>query len=571
VLPLELLDAMKVRRIITAILFTTLLLSSMIAVTATPQNRWKKTSSLFQTGHSTISRHGAEGSERDQLRDRATQAIDEASETIAEAERLLEEAREYGLPISMLEELLDSAERILEEAKQFLDEAPQTALSMAMRAKSIAKFVINGVKKLLRSAAQVHMNRTSTESRVERFREILENLTRRALELHLRLSNLTRMNLNVSGAQSTLNEVLKQINETLSSINAGEIPEDIEEILERIEEVLDEVEDEIESMLEATGSTTIQSPTTHTHIGRVNKTVGRTSKVLTTKTVTLPNTTMTIAIVNVTKTHPRIEKPITTLTTLKPEKRNLTVKFTKLKEINITVTPGREKTVRIEHYMTLEAGAGGLSMVKEILIAVGNKTIIKISKEVAAGNKSAISEVAIEKNQTIIGALVEVGRENSSQLRLDLNLSVSMLNVERNRLRLRVEAPNGTSGRILVIQLKPDILDLERIKEFKVLVNGREAILASSILDLASEVYREPAYVFVISSRGASILLYIPHFSGYTIEILGVIEAIESILMDALSKTLTRDLLVISTITATIIAFIIAIGQVRRKEAIWRI
>ena len=58
----------------------------------------------------------------------------------------------------------------------------------------------------------------------------------------------------------------------------------------------------------------------------------------------------------------------------------------------------------------------------------------------------------------------------------------------RNRLRLRVEAPNGTSGRILVIQLKPDILDLDRIKEFKVLVNGREAILATSILDLASEV-----------------------------------------------------------------------------------
>lgn len=545
---------MKSGRIITAILFTALLLSSIIAAAASPQKKWK--TSFSQMSNFTDDQHGLDRAGRNQLRDRARQAIDEASEMIAEAKRLLEEARELGLSTSMLEELLNDAEQSLEKAKQFLDEIPQMALSKAMRAKSLAKFVINGVKKLLRSAAQVHVNKTSTESRFERFREILENLTKRALELRLRLSNLTRMNLNVSRIQSTLNKTIELINETISSINAGEVPEDIKEILERAEEVLDEVEDEIESMLEVVRSTTIKPPTPHTRIGRVNKTVRRPSNVLTTKTVTLPNTTMTIAVVNVTKIRPRIEK------------LNLTAK---LKEINVTVTPGRKKTVRIEHYMTLEAGAGGLSMVKEILITVGNKTIIKICKEAAAGNKSAKSEVVIEKNQTVIGALVEVGRENSSQLRLDLNLSVRMLNVERNRLRLRVEAPNGTSGRIIVIQLKPDILDLNRIKEFKVLVNGREAILASSILDLASEVYREPAYVFVISSRGASILLYIPHFSGYTIEILGVIEAIESILTDALSKTLTRDLLVISTITATIIAFIIAIGQVKRKEKIWRI
>jgi len=545
---------MKPGRMITAILFTALLLSSIVAAAALPQKKWK--TSFSQMSNFTDDQHGLGRAGRNQLRDRARQAIDEASEMIAEAKRLLEEARELGLSTSMLEELLNDAEQSLEKAKQFLDEIPQMALSKAMRAKSLAKFVINGVKKLLRSAAQVHVNKTSTESRFERFREILENLTKRALELRLRLSNLTRMNLNVSRIQSTLNKTIELINETISSINAGEVPEDIEEILERAEEVLDEVEDEIESMLEVVRSTTIKPPTPHTHIGRVNKTVRRPSKVLTTKTVILPNTTMTIAVVNVTKIRPRIEK------------LNLTAK---LKEINVTVTPGRKKTVRIEHYMTLEAGAGGLSMVKEILITVGNKTIIKICKEAAAGNKSAKSEVVIEKNQTVIGALVEVGRENSSQLRLDLNLSVRMLNVEKNRLRLRVEAPNGTSGRIIVIQLKPDILDLNRIKEFKVLVNGREAILASSILDLASEVYREPAYVFVISSRGASILLYIPHFSGYTIEILGVIEAIESILTDALSKTLTRDLLVISTITATIIAFIIAIGQVKRKEKIWRI
>ena len=547
-------------RIITAILFTALLLSSIIATTASPQSKQKMSSSFSQMSGFANSQPSIDKAGRDRLRNRARQAIDEALEAIAEAKKLLEEAKESGLSTSMMEELLNSAEQFLEKAKQFLDEAPEKALSMAMHAKSLAKMVINGVKELLRQTAEVHVNKTSTESKCKKFREILENLTNRTLELRLRLSNLTGMNLNVSKIQSALSRVSELINETLSSINAGEIPANIEEILKEIEEILDEVESEIESMLEtALTLTTFKPSRTYTHIGKTNKTVGKSSKVNITKTMVSFNTTKTKRIprLNITKTREKTE------TTFK--------QLTKIKEINITVTAGREKMVQIEHYMTLKSRTGGVSMVKEILITVGNKTIIKINKELTAGNKSAANEIVIEKNQTVIGALIKVGKKNSSQVKLDLNLSVTMLDTERNRLRLKVEAPNGTSGRIIVIQIEPDVIDLNTFKKFKVLVNGSEAVLASSILDLASEVYQEPAYVFVISSKGVSILLYIPHFSGYTVEILGVAEAIKSILIDALSKTLTRDLLITSTIAATIIAFTIAIGQIRRKERIQKI
>ena len=547
-------------RIITAILFTALLLSSIIATTASPQSKQKMSSSFSQMSGFANSQPSIDKVGRDRLRNRARQAIDEASEAMAEAKKLLEEAKESGLSTSMMEELLNSAEQFLEKAKQFLDEAPEKALSMAMHAKSLAKMVINGVKELLRQTAEVHVNKTSTESKCKKFREILENLTNRTLELRLRLFNLTKMNLNVSEIQSALSRVSELINETLSSINAGEIPANIEEILKEIEEILDEVESEIESMLETTLTlTTLKPSRTYTHIGKTNKTVGKSSKVNITKTMVSFNTTKTkrISRLNITKTREKTE------TTFK--------QLTKIKEINITVTAGREKMVQIEHYMTLKSRTGGVSMVKEILITVGNKTIIKINKELTAGNKSAANEIVIEKNQTVIGALIKVGKKNSSQVKLDLNLSVTMLDTERNRLRLKVEAPNGTSGRIIVIQIEPDVIDLNTFKKFKVLVNGSEAVLASSILDLASEVYQEPAYVFVISSKGVSILLYIPHFSGYTVEILGVVETIKSILIDALSKTLTRDLLIISTIAATMIAFTIAIGQARRKERIQKI
>ena len=107
---------MKSGRMITAILFTALLLSSIIAAAALPQKKWK--TSFSQMSNFTDDRHGLGRARGDQLRDRARQAIDEASEMIAEAKRLLEEARELGLSRSMLEELLNDAEQSLERAKQ---------------------------------------------------------------------------------------------------------------------------------------------------------------------------------------------------------------------------------------------------------------------------------------------------------------------------------------------------------------------------------------------------------------------------------------------------------------------
>jgi len=547
---------MKTVRIIMTILFVALLLSSTIAAMASPpQIKQKIGSSLPQMSDFTNSQPGVDKVGRARLKDKAKQAIEDASEMIAEAEELLEEVREAGLPVpTMIEELLNSAKQTLERAKQLLDEAPEDAFSVAMHAKSLVKTVIDKAKRLLNQAAQVHVNKTFTESRCRKFKEIFENLMDRALRLRLKLLNLTRMDLNVSEIRLTLDQIIRLINETLSSINVCEIPANIDEILDYIERLLDEIEDSIKSVLETMTTTTTASATTHveetsktikkTHMSRkatFNKTV---------KTEKIPRT-------NVTKTLKRTKA--------------ISKYLTKIKEINITVTTGRGAEVKIEHYMTMESGVQGTSMVKETLISVGNKTLIKISKELMTGNKSIAHELVIEKNQTIIGALVRIGKQNSSQIKLDLNLNITMLNIEKNKLKLRIEAPNGTPGRIIVVQLEPGAIDLSRIKEFKVLVDGREAILASSILDLASEVYQEPAYVFVISSKGASVLLYIPHFSGYTIEILGIIETIRSILIDALSRTLTRDLLIVSTIAATLIASIIAISQIRRKKHLQRI
>lgn len=209
---------------------------------------------------------------------------------------------------------------------------------------------------------------------------------------------------------------------------------------------------------------------------------------------------------------------------------------------------------------------------EETMMVSGNRTIIVIRRGPDFGNESIEVQVAIEKNQSVIGAFIEVkpGKNVFSKL-IDETIRIEPAEIGENRFKFQVSAPNGTTGRLIIIRLDPEVFTVDEIDEVRVLVNGSTAILASSIIDLFSEVYEEPAYVFVISSEGVSVLIYLPHFSSYTIDIIGVIREMASSMENFLSQVLARDTFVASTILATVILMVSATLYVRRKSLLYRI
>ena len=571
---------MKAGKACTAYFLIILMLFSVIAVAAEPPEDRDGEHGLSIAEEHRRGRNQNDGDEdRDDededisrggeaLREKAEKAIEVAEELLEEVKDLLKRIENLGLPIDeMLIGLIEEAEEALREARDLLEEFPMKALSLAKRAEAIAKMVINQLESILESAPQP--GEAAVDERLERLREVFEKLDEEFHELLEELEELAEEGLNITLIENLMEKISELLDQTLSLIESQEDLDQIEENLDEVEELLEEVKELIESLREEV----IVSPTTTINVTEAPPTP-QPATITTSQTINMTSITMTspspviniTAELNITSYTTSIEKRNETRT-----RANITTPPRAEVSVNVTVRAGRGVHEVVIEQSMLKKVDGNISMVKEIIVSAGNKTLIKLSKEMEAANGTRIMrEIIIERNQSLVGALIKLEMENASMVEIDKSLEVEILGLEENRLKLRLEAPNGTPGRIIVVELDPEAVDLSKIREFKVLVNNRPAILASSIMDLALEVYDEPAYVFIISAKGAQILLYIPHFSSYLVEIVGIVEEVRSAVAEALSRALTRDVLVASTITATIILLIAAVASIRRRAALIR-
>jgi len=212
---------------------------------------------------------------------------------------------------------------------------------------------------------------------------------------------------------------------------------------------------------------------------------------------------------------------------------------------------------------TLVIEAENKSMIRESIIDFGEAAIISLSREPTYENEPAQSEIVMEVNQSLIGAIINVTTENVTLVKTCEDLKIKLMKLDRVRIRFSVEAPEKTCRKIFLIKLDSEIFSIDKLEDVKVYVNGSEAVLALSLLDLASGVYDEPAYIFIISSKGVSVLIYIPHFSSYTIDVVAVFKQASS-LRTVLMKILTRETFAITTIVATIIFMISMLLHARR-------
>lgn len=497
---------------------------------------------------------------------KAAEALEEAEKVIEEAQRLLEEAESKGVEIQLLQHLkgiLSDAEDALEKAKETLDKSPSAALALAKRAEALAKSVKESIESALKSS---QTNTTATETvvtdvkeKIEELRELLDDLTAKA-------GKLANMGIDVAKPM----EFLGKAKVILDQLEA-QTPENVEEILEHVEELLKKAEELLRNL-----SVQTKAKTSTGEITLVNKTftVTMTHPTATAPTTHIEATTMKTATKKTITSTETWEETLmmTSTTTTLPFTSSTKVKEVK-EEVKVEVGGEREKQIVIEQTMQITKYANGTTVImQEKIMAVGNKTFLKISKIHRSGDEQKIEHsVVIERNQTILGALVNVRQMNVSTLQIDKNLTVSVLERERNKFRLRLSAPDGTLGRLIVVELEPDAVDLNKLQKFEVIVNGKPAILASGIIDLASGVYDEPAYVFVISSKGASILLYIPHFSEYTVDILGVIGQAASTAASALQSILSNTSIATSTLAATAVLLLAAAITMKRRRLLWKL
>jgi len=125
------------------------------------------------------------------------------------------------------------------------------------------------------------------------------------------------------------------------------------------------------------------------------------------------------------------------------------------------------------------------------------------------------------KDSKQIPAVVEVSGSGSTITQIDSKFSVSVSRPSDNSLSVSIAGANGTGPRVLLIDISKDAGGLSSLGSLKVTYDGEKVSQASSLSQVLSGTSTSPpSYIVLLTSRGAHLLVFIPHFSSHLIELL---------------------------------------------------
>jgi tetratricopeptide (TPR) repeat protein len=458
--------------------------------------------------------------------------LKEVEELLDEARRTIAQAEDAGLDVQVYRGILESAQAKYQEGLRLYNNGDYD------KAFSTLIYVKTRVQIILKALQGVVGEKPSVKPSIQEVENKLESLEEKYEELESTVTQQTGL--------ESLEDQLKQAHELITK--AKEI---LDVNYQAAYSLLIKAEDILKQVEEA-----IMVPP-HT-ISRVTKTEVEASPIV----QPTPKTTIT-------------ESTFSTLTSiLQPSPIEL--ETTQIGEVSIELEKkDGEYKVIVEHVERLIQYENGTVLInREKIVTVGDKTIVSISKELVYGKNESknIGQVSVEREQNIVGAWLKVSMNTPHEIyKLDKVIEAEIVEAEKNKVRIRLKAPDNTSGRLFIIELSPELVDIENIMGFNLTVNSEVAILASSLLDLASGIYDQPAYVFIISAKGVQILLYIPHFSEYIVEINAIIQRILEAFEENLQRIFTIQAATYTTIVATIILIASTAIIIHQKKYLHRI
>jgi len=124
------------------------------------------------------------------------------------------------------------------------------------------------------------------------------------------------------------------------------------------------------------------------------------------------------------------------------------------------------------------------------------------------------------KDSKQIPAVVEVSGSGSTITQIDSKFNVSISRPSDDSLSVSIAGANGTGPRVLLIDISKDAGGLSSLGSLKVTYDGERVSQASSLSQVLSGTSTSPpSYIVLLTSSGAHLLVFIPHFSSHLIEL----------------------------------------------------
>src|SRR3989454_7697760 len=122
------------------------------------------------------------------------------------------------------------------------------------------------------------------------------------------------------------------------------------------------------------------------------------------------------------------------------------------------------------------------------------------------------------KDSKQIPAVVEVSGSGSTITQIDSKFNVSISRPSDDSLSVSIAGANGTGPRVLLIDISKDAGGLSSLGSLMVIYVWERAVKSSSLSQVLSGTSTSPpSYIVLLTSSGAHLLVFIPHFSSHLI------------------------------------------------------
>ena len=153
------------------------------------------------------------------------------------------------------------------------------------------------------------------------------------------------------------------------------------------------------------------------------------------------------------------------------------------------------------------------------------------AKEEAKTDEDDINKA---KDSKQIPAVVEVSGSGSTITQIDSKFSVSVSRPGDNSLSVSIAGANGTGPRVLLIDISKDAGGLSSLGSLNVTYDGNKISQASSLSQVLSGTSTSPpSFIVLLTSSGAHLLVFIPHFSSHLIELLAGFVSFDALTAEA--------------------------------------
>jgi len=136
-------------------------------------------------------------------------------------------------------------------------------------------------------------------------------------------------------------------------------------------------------------------------------------------------------------------------------------------------------------------------------------------------DKQEQDEIKSAEDSKQIPAVVSVSGSGAALTQLDSKFSVSVSRPGDNQLSVSISGTNVTGPRVLLINVTKDAGALSSLGSLSVTYDGNQISEASSLSQIFSGTSTSPpSFIILVTSSGAQLLVFIPHFSSHLIQLM---------------------------------------------------